>query len=239
MLLGVFVTAGVISTATSSTSAAPVDSAPLAETRPAATPEQAYELSLPVLGHWIDNEFDNAWIVTANTLEAAAANLDRAARDDLSYASWVATFEEVVAVAAAVADADQDSARTAFAPLLAAHSGPYADVAVDLTLSSTPYDDVEVRLEALDEAIAADDRNEVRAAAGDVAEALAEVVLAAQVDIPDDAGRVLGEIIPAFEAITGVHDAVLFGDVADAAESAALLHAALADFEAWYEDETR
>jgi len=50
VLLGVFVTAGVISTATSSTSAAPVDSAPLAETRPAATPEQAYELSLPVLG---------------------------------------------------------------------------------------------------------------------------------------------------------------------------------------------
>ena len=213
-------------------------SAPAAELRPAATPEQAYALSLPVLGDWLENDFDNAWIVTAATLEAAAAALDHAALDDVDYAKWLATFEGVVTVADAVADGDQKAALAAFDPLLAGHPGPYADVVVDRALSPTPYQDAAERLAKLESAIAAEDRGAARRASGDMAEALAEVVLAAQIDIPSDAGGVLIELLPAFRAVDDVQDAVLDGAAGDAAAAATALRASFEAFEEWYRAET-
>ncbi len=203
---------------------------PLADPRPVATPEQAYALSLPVLGHWLENDFDNAWIVTANTIDAAATTLDHAALDDTDYASWVKTFEQVIDVAAAVADGDQDGALAAFEPLIADHPGPYVDAAVDTSLSLTPYRHAEVQLDALDAAILAGDRDATRVAAGDTAEALAELVVTAQLDVSDGAADVLVAILPAFRAIDRIHDDVLTGTAKDAADAAALLRTSYESF---------
>lgn len=211
---------------------------PVADVRPAATPEQAYALSLPVLGHWLENDFDNAWIVAAGTVEAAAATLDHAALDDVDYARWVSTFERVIAVAEAVTGGDQAAALAAFEPLLAEHPGPYVDVAVDRSLSPTPYEHAEARLAELDAAISAEDRAAARRASGHTAAALAEVVLAAQIHLPQDAGRVLTELVPAFRALNGVQEAVLHGGASDAAASAGALHEAVNAFHDWYEAET-
>lgn len=237
VLIGLGV-AGLLRAQTAPDAAGSPSSAPAAELRPAATPEQAYALSLPVLGDWLENDFDNAWIVTAATLEAAAAALDHAALDDVDYAQWLATFEGVVTVADAVVDGDQEAALAAFGPLLAGHPGPYADVVVDRALSPTPFEDAEERLAKLDAAIAAGDRGAVRQASGDMAEALAEVVLAAQIDIPSDAGGVLTELLPAFRAVDDLQDAVLDGAAGDAAAPAAVLRASFEAFEEWYRAET-
>ncbi|WP_106814122.1 hypothetical protein [Microbacterium timonense] len=240
-VVGVLIGVGVVGslrTQTEPRAADPSPAAPDAELRPAATPEQAYALSLPVLGDWLENDFDNAWVVTAATLEAAAATLDHAAVDDVDYAESVATFEGVVAVADAVAKGDQDAALTAFRPLLAADPGPYLDVVPDRALSRTPYQDAEERLAELDAAIAADDRAAARRASGHTAEALAEVVLAAQLDLESDAGRVLIELVPAFQAVDDVHDAVLDGGAGDAAEAAAQLRSSFDAFQEWYQAET-
>jgi hypothetical protein len=240
-LVGVLIGVGVVGSLRAQSESRGADSstsAPDAELRPAATPEQAYALSLPVLGDWLENDFDNAWIVTAATLEAAAATLDHAALDDVDYAQWVATFEGVISVADAVTAGDQEGALTAFGPLLAGNPGPYADVAVDQTLSPTPFQDAAERLAELEAAIAAGDRGAARQASGDTAEALAEVVLAAQLDLESDAGRVLSELLPAFRAVDDVQDAVLDGGAGDAAEAAAALRASFDAFREWYRAET-
>ena len=213
-----------------------VGSPPADDGRPSATPEQAYALSLPVLEHFLMNDFDNSWIVTANTIEAAAATLDYAALDDDDYARWVATFEQVVEVAAAVADANQEAALTAFEPLIAAYPGPYVDAVADTSLSMTPYADVADRLGELDEAILAEDRDSARVAAGDVAEALAELVLSAQLTDPDDPIAVLAALIPAFRAIDEVHDDVLDGTAKDGAQDAAVLRTVIDGFVADFPD---
>lgn len=208
--------------------------APDPDERPAATPEQAYALSLPVLGEWLEQDFDHAWIVTAGTLEAAAGALDHAARDDAEYARWVDTFTRVLDVADAVADDDQDAALAAFAPLSAQHPGPYDDVVVDLSVSRVPDDDAISALAALDTAVATGDRTAVRRSAGDVAEAFAQTIRAAQLHVPDEAHHVLTRLLPAFRALDDVHAAVLDGQAQDAAAAATALRAAFDTFTAWH-----
>lgn len=228
------IVAGVLGTMRAAPAAAPAPDGPASDERPHATPEQAYALSLPVLGAWLEDDFAHAWIVTANTLEAAAAALDHAALDDDRYRHWVGVFEGVVAVADAVAARDQDAALRAFAPLLAAYPGPYADVAVDPSLSRTPDADASARVDALEAAVSGDDRVAVRTAAGDVAEALAEVVLAASLDVSEDPERVLERALPALHAVDAVHDAVLTGHASEAAAAAAQVRVAFDTFHPWY-----
>ena len=207
---------------------------PLADLRSVATPEQAYALSLPVLEHWLENDFEHAWIVTANTIEAAAAALDYAALDDTDYAEWVETFRRLTDVATAVAGGDRDAALAAFAPLIAEEPGPYVDAVVDRAMSATPYRDAGARLDALDAAILAEDRDAARVAAGDTAEALAELVLTAQLDVPTNPAGVLAAMLPALQAINQIHDDVLTGTAKDAADEAALLRASYESFAAAY-----
>lgn len=211
--------------------------APSADERPAATAEQAYALSLPVLETWIRDDFANAWIVVGNTLESASLALDAAAGDDEAYAVWVARFEGVIAVADAVADADQDAAKAAVAPLLVEEPGPYADAAVDTTLSGDPSADADAALRTLDTAITADDRDAARQAVADAAAALAEVVVWSQVSLPAaDAPQVLARVLPAFHAIDGIQDAVLGGSASDAAAAAGDLHDAFDAFRSWSQE---
>lgn len=207
-----------------------VSGRPPVDLRPMATPEQEYALSLPVLEHFLQHNFAHAWIATANTIEAAAKTLDHAALSNDDYSTWVATFAQVVEVAAAVADGDQDAALAAFQPLIADHPGPYVDAVVDTSLSPTPYPDAETRLDALDAAILAADRDATRAAAGDVAEALAEVAVSAQLKIADDPGAVFRAMLPALRAIGQIQQDVLTGTASDGATHAAVLRTAFEEF---------
>ncbi|MCR2825875.1 hypothetical protein [Microbacterium sp. zg.Y909] len=208
--------------------------APEPDGRLAATPEQAYALSLPVLGGWLEEDFDHAWIVTAATLEAAAAALDHAARDDVQYAHWVDTFTGVLDVADAVAAGDQEGALTAFAPLSAQYPGPYDDVIVDRSLSRMPTEDALAHMAALEAGIAAGDGAAVRRSAGDVAEAFAEVVRAAQLGVADEPHQVLTRLLPAFRALDDLHTAILDGQTQDAAAAAAALRSSFDTFTAWH-----
>jgi len=216
-------------------SAAEPSGAPAADGRVSATPEQAYALSLPVLGAWLEDDFDHAWIATAGTLEAAAAALDYAARDDVQYGHWVDTFTQVLDIADAVSDGDQQAALAAYAPLSAQHPGPYADVIVDRSFSRVPADDALPHLDALDAAIAAGDHIAVRRSAGDVAEAFAEVIRAAQLHVPDEAHQVLTRLLPALHVVDDVHAAVRDDQTEDAAAAAAELRSAFDTFTAWHQ----
>jgi len=209
--------------------------APELDGRLAATPEQAYALSLPVLGGWLEEDFDHAWIVTAATLEAAAAALDHAARDDVHYAQWVDTFTGVLDVADAVAAGDQEVALAAFAPLSAQYPGPYDDVIVDRSLSRTPTEDALAHMTALDEGIAAGDPTAVRRSAGDIAEAFAEVIRSAQVSVSDEPHLVLTQLLPAFRVLDDLHTAILDGQTQDAAAAAATLRSSFDTFTAWHQ----
>ncbi|ALE92431.1 hypothetical protein AOC05_09090 [Arthrobacter alpinus] len=209
-------------------------SASLAELRPSATAEQAYALSLPVLESWLEEDFKNSWIVVSSTLEHAARALDAAADQPADYAVWAPRFERVVSLADAVAKGDKAAAKAALEPLLAEEPGPYADTAVDPTLSVAPYADAEASLVKLDAAIAAQERGAARKAVADTAAALAEVALTAQVELSaDSAPEVLERLLPAFHAIDDVHDAVLHGHASDAEAAVTKLHSELAAFRSW------
>lgn len=210
-------------------------SAPIADLRASATPEQAYALSLPVLDTWLEKDFGNSWIVVSNTLEHVARALEGAAVNQEEYAIWVPRFERVISLADAVSGGDRASAKSAFDPLIAEEPGPYPNAAVDGTLSDDPFTDAKASLLKLDAAIAAEDRNAARQAVANTAASLSEVVLLTQVDLPADvAPKVLAQLLPAFHAIDAVQDAVLHGHAKDAAVGASRLHAALDTFQTWH-----
>ena len=71
-------------------------------------------------------------------------------------------------------------------------------------------------------------------AAGDTAEALAELVLTAQLNVSDGGAGVLAAMLPTFRAIDRIHDDVLTGTANDAAEGAALLRTSYESFSAAY-----
>ncbi|MHA7177820.1 hypothetical protein ACX80D_14320 [Arthrobacter sp. Sr24] len=208
--------------------------APMVDLRPPATAEQASALTLPVLDSWLEEDFENSWIVVANTLEHVAHALDQAAEDPEQYANWVPRFEQVITLADAVSGGDQAGAKAAFDPLLAAEPGPYDDAVVDAAMSEDPYADAEAYLLELDAAIAAKDRGATRKAVANTAVSLSEVVLMTQLDLSaDDAPEALERLLPAFHAIDDVQDVVLHGHASDAAAAATTLHTELAAFRSW------
>lgn len=106
---------------------------------------------------------------------------------------------------------------------------------IDGSISRTPADDALANLDALDAGIAAGDRTAIRRAAGDVAEAFAELVRAAQLHVPNEAHQVLTRLLPAFRALDDVHTAVRDGESTDAAAAAAAVRASFDTFTAWHQ----
>lgn len=209
------------------------------EERAIAHAEEAYALSLPVLGAWLDDRFAQSWIVSATTLEHAARALEEAAQTDAEYAVWAPRFGDVVSVADAVAAGDKDAAKTAFAPLLEAEPGPYADAMIDGAIAAEPHDDARSSLAALDAALAEDDIVAARVAAARIATGISEIVAMSHVHREgDDAPEVLTRALPVLHTLSALNIAAADGDVVDVVPHATALRAAYDKFVAWHEPVT-